>query len=1739
MGVVVQIAAIIWKDVYVQLIKRHYFIALGEILLVVLSFTGVENDRPILPPGKCAKLPCLRLTDPTVYEERNLTQFRPPQLILYTPDTPHAKELMKTAFPSTPPRTAGYVDYLALARVFKRLAPVPKRGPEQRIVAIQLLSFSSNENKLPSGYPRDLKFIQSMYDEHSYLAQRFKGVTSFEPLPTPVGQRESLAYCQMSLTKAHVKLVGDQMGSHPPEYAFWTSRIPEGPFPLDEKSGYSLTALRAGLGYMVPFCTLVARLVEENQSGMREKLRLVGLNNAVYWLGHFVASFFIGMVAVLCNMTHMIFAPNWHSEFHITYLMGIDKLVVLVTFIIFTLMYMVKAMFLSLFFTSPTAAVVFALCYWLGAYLAPWFSLEDLDGYAADYIIAGRLSKLLTSLSPCMGLHWCFRILGCAVIAGEDYTFQMVNEEVLGLDNVKMVEIWAVMLATTVFVAIMIWYFGNVLTWALGVPLEPWFPFTLKYWIPGAQGSVEIIEPKEPDGYRFQKYPTIEAAVTVSQLEYECKQKHILRDTNFKAYPGEILGIVAPNGAGKTSLCNVLTGYALPNAGQVMVLGYDMMMQTAYARQSIAYIQQRDVLFPELTVHEHLLFFGSMRDEAWAVLDKQLTQVRDMLQLEPIMNVLCVKLDVSQKKILSLAVALITCPKVLIMDEVMVKMYPETRKIAWNALISLKSTMCIIAATANVYEVDTRADRLVVLGYAAHKCYGTTAFIQRRYGWGYTVKVMKGPQFRARNVLAAVRQTIPEAHVLQDHRMYAAIGLGQHTDYTPVATVLNRLEAEQRQFGISSFTIIVVTMEDIFFRIVLEMDSGDYQYKANLEKAMGIDAKRGAGVDDPVDYTMANLTVNTEDLGGIVAGGEKYESSLEIQQHVKAVYDLKPGKPTWGQLFMAMIIKRRQYTWQTLALPLFCFIVPTVILILRGELEMVAGPRVAVEFSPDNFIYDLRNLDKTENIFVAFDDRTKSLGENGYEKYVRSHELPVERIPNISKFLDEEKRARAGQVKYVFGGEFSAPKDNPTMRKAVAWFNGDAFHSQSLSINVISTVLLRNVTNDDNSEVVAVLRPIKKGKKIIASRRLRNARHAETLGEIISSRLTNFLLLPAGISVATASFIFFPVDDRASNSKRMQFVSGVSPVIYWLANYVWDMFMAMVGLMCMLFPGFLFYQHFGNYVIIASITYALFMHSMLPFVYFYSFVTDSMVSGFMVVHAITFFSGMVSTLGYQLYMIHNERGQDLVSVEHDRDPVLWLLYFCPPFSASWALVKVVQLSLENIYCTYTSDLSVIYDVCAFVRNSAEDAAIMLTGLRYCCATFYNSNQTSVHPLSWTSFHRDGAMTEMTVMFVEGLVCLVLLVLIEHAVMRHWFAPADVVQAPVAELTSPDVLAEFNYVNKILQRQDLHKPSLLALELKKVYDRNAALGGVSFHVDPGETLAVMGMLGCGKSTLLDVLSGFKPASGGTAYIGTVSLKEVARWEKLIGLCPEYDAFLGRLTVRQTMVLHATLRGVQYQDRATLIQHIFELLNLEPVADETIDNCSASNRRKLAVAVAIVGLPPVLLMDDPATGLDHFAKRTIYKSVQMLRQLSKSAVLVVTTSLCDAVIMSDRMAIMVDGMFRCIGNLGQLRSRLCRGFVLRVKLKPEAYGNPEAWKAIDGLVKSSFPAVLFSGQMTAFVEYEVEKIPPWRDLARTLANLKQQLAQYTYDILLSEVTLEHVVLKIAKYQVVPIRGPIIPS
>lgn len=121
-------------------------------------------------------------------------------------------------------------------------------------------------------------------------------------------------------------------------------------------------------------------------------------------------------------------------------------------------------------------------------------------------------------------------------------------------------------------------------------------------------------------------------------------------------------------------------------------------------------------------------------------------------------------------------------------------------------------------------------------------------------------------------------------------------------------------------------------------------------------------------------------------------------------------------------------------------------------------------------------------------------------------------------------------------------------------------------------------------------------------------------------------------------------------------------------------------------------------------------------------------------------------AGTVSTMGYQSYMIDREVASDVERALSPRpDWLLCFLYLLPPFSFNWALVKVFQLEGENQLCI-SGTASDLYDTCAFVRNSADDIVVLLTGLRYCCATFFeqsklNKTVQSVSTLSALSFHR--------------------------------------------------------------------------------------------------------------------------------------------------------------------------------------------------------------------------------------------------------------------------------------------------------------------------------------------------------------------------------------------------------------
>ncbi|KAH9367689.1 hypothetical protein HPB48_012805 [Haemaphysalis longicornis] len=135
----------------------------------------------------------------------------------------------------------------------------------------------------------------------------------------------------------------------------------------------------------------------------------------------------------------------------------------------------------------------------------------------------------------------------------------------------------------------------------------------------------------------------------------------------------------------------------------------------------------------------------------------------------------------------------------------------------------------------------------------------------------------------------------------------------------------------------------------------------------------------------------------------------------------------------------------------------------------------------------------------------------------------------------------------------------------------------------------------------------------------------------------------------------------------------------------------------------------------------------------------------------------------------------------------------------------------------------------------------------------------------------------------------------------------------------------------------------NKTPLVVVGLNKEVGGVPVIRGLSFHVNPGESFAIVGLRGCGKTTLLSLLSGTLEPTSGTVVSGETSLDNVAEWQKRIGICPTHDSVLGRLTVRQTLRLYASIRGIQAADVEPLLEHVSLLLNLTQSIDMKVDAC----------------------------------------------------------------------------------------------------------------------------------------------------------------------------------------------------
>jgi ABC-2 type transport system ATP-binding protein len=210
-------------------------------------------------------------------------------------------------------------------------------------------------------------------------------------------------------------------------------------------------------------------------------------------------------------------------------------------------------------------------------------------------------------------------------------------------------------------------------------------------------------------------------------------------------------------------------------------------------------------------------------------------------------------------------------------------------------------------------------------------------------------------------------------------------------------------------------------------------------------------------------------------------------------------------------------------------------------------------------------------------------------------------------------------------------------------------------------------------------------------------------------------------------------------------------------------------------------------------------------------------------------------------------------------------------------------------------------------------------------------------------------------------------------------------------------------------------------------LKKSYGAREVLHGVGFRVEAGEVFALLGPNGAGKTTTVEILEGYRGRDEGTVQVlGTDPAHAGSDFRERIGIVLQSSAVYPLLSVREILELFAG-----YYERARDAGEVIELVGLGDKRETRVRTLSGGQLRRLDLALALVGDPELIFLDEPTTGFDPAARRQAWETIRDLRALGKS-ILLTTHYMEEAQTLADRLAILRDGRIVATGSPRELLS-----------------------------------------------------------------------------------------------------------
>ena len=1431
-----------------------------------------------------------------------------------------------------------------------------------------------------------------------------------------------------------MKIISDYILSQ--ELGSNDTKINFGMIPMKYKN-YREDLFGSFVGYLGPFfiiiaylghlCIYVYRMVLEKETKAKEGMKIMGLTDGIYFLSYFIQYTVISFVDSLIN--------SWIFTHLFT---RIPYIVFFFIFFLFALNVFALAFFFQSFINKARDSLILSILLYFIMFFTSMLVVSD----DATYVM-----KVLISFFPPVTIN-----LGIILLGQFESHFRKfyLKDTFYVFTNYSILIMFVMLVVDLLFYLFLGYYLQNVLPQDFGVR-KPWYFICTKSYWSGRKKSgylntkidFEKANPNE-DIYKgnenfqsediYKEMINPKDALRIREIVKKFGDgKVAVNHVNLNFYKNEIFALLGHNGAGKTTLISMLTGLYEATEGAAMYDSVNVLLPENIDdfRAKIGICPQHDILFNDLNIKEHLGMFAIFKGVSFSDVDREVNKVIKDFQLEDVQYTMAKNLSAGQRRKLSIAISLIGGSEIIFLDEPSSGMDITSRRNLWEILKRQTDNKIIILTTHYMEEASVLGKRIGIINLGQMKCIGTPLFLIEKFGKFMNITLVKEEGAQNQEICDFINNSVKDAQFESlSEEILVRIPKNNFGKDKGVSlnTFFENLDSNLTALKIKSYSVSMPTLEDVFLNVAQEDEPEKIDTETDSEKKN--------------DATIFDL---------------KYFEDYSLKS--KFVSDLKAN-------FIRRIyltIRDKKGILMEILCPILLVLVGCIISQVEFNLSSPTFVTDDVASIGKQIIYyaDINNKVEKENYFLKsytnvtykyFEDFNNNIDEN--TNYPKILEMFVESIYNQT--IDTESTADheidMNSEDYVghFGNMLILNDPNNTD-------TGNTNYEFVELLNTRATQVVPLYTSVFLEQVI---------KRISSNNVKINYKHVpfgytakQEMNKESSSSSTVVLFVAIAFALIPANFISIIVRERVNNSKHLMRLSGMNIYSYWIVNFLFELVKYyFTGGICMLI--IYFFDYYKNYLIWFYILYGPPL-ILMTYAISFAFSDESNAQNKMILlHA------LVGSLGSTVIMVLRQ----IKSTKTIGKALEYIFCFLPSFAFNFAYsllnskLGVYMIDYEDTWFLFKDD-SIMMEKFNLLLGPLILLCIEIVvylGILVLIEVFTYSNifaQSQSIPLVNENESRDSG------------------VLREEIRAQKNVKNADL-NDKNKELSSEEEVTNLqknvmNDDNNMEERQEQlidsgqiqeENPEFMVRvrDLRKVYQPTLykiffccfkgkgkpAVKSLNFCLERGECFGLLGLNGAGKTTTFKCITQeITPTNGEIFLNGRKTNNNFGEIKNQFGYCPQYDAIFEYMTVYENLEFYAKLKGVMQQHIDTLVRAIIFEMRLEEFINKMSGRLSGGNKRKLSVAISMICSPPIILLDEPSTGMDPEARRFMWSVIHKMSTMgNKSSIIMTTHSMDEAETLCKRMGIMVNGEFVCLGKANEIKNKYGYGYELNVRIKP---------------------------------------------------------------------------------------------